>query len=84
MDTGILDAIGKYNHHKVEDCLVDLLSRWLRGGKATRSAMTKTLQSRRVTAEATSAQGIMFIDKLIESCMNLVLVAVDVDSSLCS
>ena len=57
MDIGTLDAIGKSNHYKVEDCLVELLSKWLRG-KATRSAMTKALQSRKVTAEATSVQGI--------------------------
>ena len=61
MNTGTLDAIGKNNHHKVEDCLVELLTKWLRGGKATRSAMIKVLQSRKVTAEATSAQGIIVI-----------------------
>ena len=58
MDPSTLDAIGKSNHHKVEDCLVELLGKWLRGGKATQSAMTKALQSHKVTAEATSTQGI--------------------------
>ena len=66
VDPGTLDAIGKNNHHKVEDCLVDLLGTWLRG-KATRSAMTKALQSRKVTADATSTRGITFIHKFIES-----------------
>ena len=64
IDIGTLDAIGKNNHHKVEDCLVELLSKWLRGGKATRSAMTKALQSRKVTAEA---QGIIFVDLVLEA-----------------
>ena len=62
IDTSTLDAIGKNNHHKVEDCLVQMLGTWLRG-KATRSAMTKALQSSKVTAAATSAQGISFCSR---------------------
>ena len=72
MDAGTLDAIGKNNIHKVEDCLVDLLTVWLRGN-ATRSAMTKALQSTKITAETTSTQGITFIDELIESHVDLIL-----------
>ena len=64
IDIGTLDAIEK-NNREVEDCLVQLLSKWLRS-KATRSAMTKALQSRKVTGEATSAQGTTYID---ESCL---------------
>ena len=67
IDIGTLDAIGKNNHHKVEDCLVELLTKWLCGSKATRSAMIKVLQSRKVTAEATSAQGIIFMDLVLEA-----------------
>ena len=58
INTGTLDAIGENNQHKVENCLYELLSKWLRSGKATRSAMTRALQSRKVIAEATSPQGI--------------------------
>ena len=78
--TGTLDAIGKNNNYKVEDCLVELLTKWLRG-KPTRSAMTRVLQSRKVTAEATSPQGITFIDKLIESYMDLVFAAADANQA---
>ena len=55
VDMGTLDAIEK-NNRDVEDCLVRLLSVWLRG-KATRSAMTRALQSGKVIGEATSSQG---------------------------
>ena len=56
IDQGTLDAIGKDNK-KAEDCLVELLNRWLRQPNATRSALTAALQSKKLAGEATSEQG---------------------------
>ena len=55
ISTGTLKAIDKDNKH-VEDCLIDLIDEWLRGN-ATRSAMTRALQSSKVTGETPSGKG---------------------------
>ena len=59
VNIGTLDAIAK-NHNDVEDCLLDLISQWLRGSspRPTRSTLTMALQSRHVTGGATSIQGV--------------------------
>ena len=57
IDMETLQAIDR-NNKDVEDCLVQLVIVWLRGSKATRSALTTALQSRQVIGEATSLQGI--------------------------
>ena len=48
-DDGTLEAI-EANRRKVEDCLTDLISHWLRNTKPkpTRSALTAALQSEQV------------------------------------
>jgi hypothetical protein len=50
-----LDAI-EMNHRRVEDCLTELITTWLRGTnpKPTRSAITKVLESQSVVASATT------------------------------
>ena len=60
VNIGTLKAIDK-DHKSVEDCLIDLIDKWLRGN-ATRSAMTRALQSSKVSSEETSAKGIALTD----------------------
>lgn len=58
IDVGSLDAIEE-NNKKVEGCLFNLISQWLRDGKSrpTRSALIKVLQSKYLAGEATSNEG---------------------------
>ena len=57
IDVNTLEATDK-DHRKAEDCLFELIGQWLRGGKATRNAMTRALQSKCVASGETSTQGI--------------------------
>ena len=53
IDKGTLDALNK-NNREVEDCLTELISKWLRNTKPrpTRAAMTKALESQFVAGSA--------------------------------
>ena len=59
IDLGTLDAIDK-NHSRVEDQLMELTVKWLRGNnpRPTRSAMAKVLQSKYLMEGASSIPGI--------------------------
>ena len=59
IDMGTLKAIEK-DKKDTEDCLVELLNKWLCCPKATRSALTTALQSRQLIVEAASTQGIIY------------------------
>ena len=58
IDSGMLEAIDK-NHSRVEDQLVQLIVKWLRGNnpKPTRSKMARVLQSKYLMGGASSIQG---------------------------
>ena len=63
IDVNTLDAI-EMNHRKVEDCLTNLITTWLRctNPKPTRRAIAKALESQSVVASATTpSEGIIFI-----------------------
>ena len=58
IDMGTLDSIEKDNK-KGEDCLVELISTWLKGAspRPTRSTMAAVLQSKQVAGEKNVAPG---------------------------
>lgn len=58
IDSGTLEAIDK-NHSRVEDQLIQLIVKWLRGNnpKPTRGKMVRVLQSKYLMEGASSIQG---------------------------
>ena len=58
ISVGDLDAIAVSNRKDVDDCLRELIKSWLiKPRNATRSALTRALQSKSVAGELTTTQG---------------------------